>query len=242
MPIPSLPQEMIDHIIDFLHDDSVTLNRCCLVSRSWIKPTRTHIFNYVCFTRDLSQWKKNFPDLANSPAEYTRTLCFLQTECVTESDLNWIGSFKKVLRLEAHTQTSGESREPGSQGFPPFHSLLPAVRSLSVGWKVLRSQEVLDFICSFSHLEDLHVTSAGRIDDEDVAISRSPLLNGTFVLDTITADVAHQLSKLHGGCRFRRIVQKGGFISMRQFNEMRDLVERCSSTLEYIYIVCRTSA
>jgi len=46
-PIPQLPQELVDHIIDHLHDDPVTLNSCALVCHTWLPTSRLHIFSKI---------------------------------------------------------------------------------------------------------------------------------------------------------------------------------------------------
>lgn len=47
---PYLPQELVDHIIDHLHDDRLTLNHCSLVSRAWLPTSRLHLFAKVSLT------------------------------------------------------------------------------------------------------------------------------------------------------------------------------------------------
>ena len=47
---PYLPQELVDHIIDHLHDDRLTLNNCSLVSRAWLPTSRLHLFAKVSLT------------------------------------------------------------------------------------------------------------------------------------------------------------------------------------------------
>ncbi|KAG5640545.1 hypothetical protein DXG03_008125, partial [Asterophora parasitica] len=46
-PIPHLPQELVDHIIDHLYDDALTLNSCSLVSPSWLATSRLHLFSKI---------------------------------------------------------------------------------------------------------------------------------------------------------------------------------------------------
>lgn len=41
------PQELDDHIIDFLHDDRESLRRCSLVRKSWVDASRHHLFSAV---------------------------------------------------------------------------------------------------------------------------------------------------------------------------------------------------
>lgn len=42
-----LPQELINHIIDFCQDDFRALKMLCLVHRSWLAPSRKHLFRSV---------------------------------------------------------------------------------------------------------------------------------------------------------------------------------------------------
>jgi len=42
-----LPRELVDMIIDFLHDDKSSLHSCCLVTRSWLASSRYHLFYSV---------------------------------------------------------------------------------------------------------------------------------------------------------------------------------------------------
>lgn len=42
-----LPQELIDSIIDRLHDDAASLQSCALVSSAWRPSTRFHLFGSV---------------------------------------------------------------------------------------------------------------------------------------------------------------------------------------------------
>jgi len=42
-----LPLELIELIIDHLHDDSVALKACSLVSRTFLQPARVHLFENI---------------------------------------------------------------------------------------------------------------------------------------------------------------------------------------------------
>ena len=42
-----LPQELIDVIIDFLHDDNTSLSSCSLVVRAWLAPSHFHKFRVL---------------------------------------------------------------------------------------------------------------------------------------------------------------------------------------------------
>ncbi|KAF8489848.1 hypothetical protein JB92DRAFT_3246767, partial [Gautieria morchelliformis] len=38
-----LPGELIDQVIDHLHDDSPSLRACCITCRAWVPSARFHI-------------------------------------------------------------------------------------------------------------------------------------------------------------------------------------------------------
>ncbi|KIP02383.1 hypothetical protein PHLGIDRAFT_79196, partial [Phlebiopsis gigantea 11061_1 CR5-6] len=42
-----LAQELVDHIIDFLHNDPATLRSCTLVAHTWLPSSRFHLFSRV---------------------------------------------------------------------------------------------------------------------------------------------------------------------------------------------------
>ncbi|PBK93431.1 hypothetical protein ARMGADRAFT_928952, partial [Armillaria gallica] len=42
-----LPQELIDQIIDYLHDDTQTLRACSTVCRTWTQSSQRHIFCHI---------------------------------------------------------------------------------------------------------------------------------------------------------------------------------------------------
>jgi hypothetical protein len=47
-----LAQELVDHIIDFLHDDPTTLLQASTVSTAWLGRTRTHLCETTTITHD----------------------------------------------------------------------------------------------------------------------------------------------------------------------------------------------
>ena len=44
-----LPAEMLDHVVDHLHDARDALRNCCLVSKSWVPRARKHLFADIWF-------------------------------------------------------------------------------------------------------------------------------------------------------------------------------------------------
>ena len=159
---------------------SITLSTSCTTpqrhSSDVIDPTPFHLFNYVCFTDDLSKWKEKFPDPASLSAKYTRTLSY-HRRIVRDEDVKWIKSFTNVVRLEVLLSCCGRSTNMGGQvvafcNFPLAHE----VNSLTPGWGIFSSQEVFSFLCSLPHVEDLRFTKGLSIDNEDFNLRPCPCL------------------------------------------------------------------
>nr|GAT46366.1 predicted protein [Mycena chlorophos] len=51
MNLLNLPGEILDHIVDFLHDDAFTLRTCSLVCRALVPAARFHTFQHVALRR-----------------------------------------------------------------------------------------------------------------------------------------------------------------------------------------------
>ncbi|KAI0340736.1 hypothetical protein BDW22DRAFT_1378068 [Trametopsis cervina] len=50
--MPSIPQELVEIIVDYLYDDHTSLKTCSLVSQSWVAPSRYHLFGSVNIGHD----------------------------------------------------------------------------------------------------------------------------------------------------------------------------------------------
>ena len=113
MSNPHLPAELLDCIVDFLHDSKTALRNCCLVSKQWIPRTRRHLFSDVRFDTEkmLESWKEMFPDPSTSPGHYARILWVDYFE-VTAADAEaggWIRGFSRVVYLRMVTLKEGTS-------------------------------------------------------------------------------------------------------------------------------------
>lgn len=70
-----LAQELVDHIIDFLHNHPTTLLQASLVSRAWVGRTRTHLFKTIRITRPEQVTSSNLSYLTPL-CKYAQTLRF----------------------------------------------------------------------------------------------------------------------------------------------------------------------
>jgi len=101
---PYLPQEILDHIVGFLHDKPEALKACCLASKLWVPRTRIHLSANIesNSASDLESWGETFPDITNSLACQTRTLFVGCSQFVVATDAEeggWIRAFSRVERL-----------------------------------------------------------------------------------------------------------------------------------------------
>jgi hypothetical protein len=247
MSNPLLPPEILDHIVDLLHDNPRALVNCCLVSKSWVSRTRKHLFAHVRFgsAGDLELWKNTFLDPSNSPAYYTITLFVGCPQAITEADAEeggWIRTFSRVARLKVKSDLTNLD---GSKIRPViFQKFSPTLKSLRLVFTALPSSQVSNLVRSFPLLEDLALVgrdcSLGADDNphgpQAVAPSTSPPLTGPLVI-FLRGGIKHivcQLLSLPGGIHFRKLV-------LTWFHEedpslTTALIERCPYTLESLDI------
>jgi hypothetical protein len=236
---PSFPPEILDLITDHLHDEPTTLKTCCVVSKSWIHRTRTHLFATVkfCFLTsptNLKLWKKTFPDPSSSPAHHTRSLFISGLSAFTAAygdGGGWIRTFHNVVDLHLQSLGSDDYRVSLIQ----FHGFSPTLRSLRL---IFVFREVLDFICSFPLLEDLgFVPFGGGCDAWNTPLT-SPKLTGSLELrnSASTRPAIRQLLDLPGGLNFAKITVA---YRIENVESIIDLVSECSDTLKSLDIRCR---
>ena len=151
--LSTLPLDILELIVDDLHDEPATLKACCLVSKSSIPRTRKHLFARIeIYDSAAESWMKAFPDPSNSPTHYTRSLAIFKPSTVPAAFLDvggWIRAFDKVVSLHVEMFQGDDSRHLVS-----LHGLPPATKSLFLACTSVASPELLSFVCSFP-LEDL---------------------------------------------------------------------------------------
>ena len=246
MSNPHIPPEILDHVVDHLHDAQDTLRNCCLVSKSWIPRTRKHIFANVKFqvVEDARSWKKTFPSPGNSPARYAKTLYF-GLHIVSAADVEvggFIRGFSHVESLEMDSQGLFRSR---SSSLAPFHGFSPAVISLRMTFTDLPPPWIFDLILSFPLLKDLAVTidtmsTANGDSSEDAPAtaqsSRLPMFTGSLELH-LKGGMKHfirRLLSLPGGIRFQKLTLTWYYEG--DLSLIMALVEECHHTLESLNI------
>jgi hypothetical protein len=242
MTNPYLPPETLDYIVDLLHDKPETLKRCCLASKSWIPRTRKHIFADMgfYFIEDVRSWNETFPDPANSPACYAKTLYIGSHVSATDPEVGgWIRGFSRVERLEMHNQGLFIDR---SASFAPFHGFSSAVKSFRMTFAVLPRPWLFNLIFSFPLIEDLALTTHDNYDGSggETPIATQPSIQPMFTgslelyLKGGMEPFAGRLLSLLGGIHFRKLDLT--WLHDKDLSTTMALVEGYSHTLEFLDI------
>ena len=242
--MPSLPHELLDHIVDLLQDNQTSLRKCCLVSKSWIHRTRQYLFAVIRFqdVQNLRSWKKTYPDPSASPAHYTRALFIDSPRAVLAAEASkWIASFSSVEHL-GFAGTDVDVRG-GKLIFAPFRGFSPILKSLRVIiLKHFPFQHFFDLVLSFPLLEDLEVINYYNVSLDEggdagglppiVQPSNLPAFTGTLNLDLRggIGPIVLPLLAIPGGIHFRKLILSG--LGGEDILLTTALVERCSRTLE----------
>jgi len=228
MSDPVLPREILDYILDLLHNERETLKQCCLVSKSWVPRTRKYIFADIGFysVRTLESWNNAFSDPTNSPAPHVSTLTI---DCYPGDveGADWITTFSCVVQL----RLNGHPILP----FALFHGLSHNLKSLYVRYIEFSCPELFGFICSFPLLENLDLVGEEVLEDDANdfhGLQTSPPLTGSLKLVVFggMGSAPRHLLSLPNGLRFRELVFL--LVLEKDLRWIRELVSKCSDTLE----------
>ena len=234
-----LPPEVLDLIVDFLHDDRDALKACCLASKSWVHRTRQYLFVRVEFSLEshVKLWEETFPDPFNSPARYTRSLTihrFQEITSVANGVGCWIRAFSGIVRLHVNIYVYS-ARAVSSV---PLRGLSPALKSLRLTYGCsVPPSEIFGLVCSFPLLEDLALYTLGdnsEVDGWNIP-STSPKFTGYLDL-AIPGGIrptVDRLLELPSGLHFSKI---SVVCLVEDVKPMIDLVSECSDTLESLSI------
>ena len=234
-----LPPEILDLIVDFLHDEPDALKACYLASKSWVHRTRQYLFAHVEFSLEshVKLWEETFRDPSNSPARYTRSLTirrFRVINSVVNSVGGWIRTFSGIVRLQVDIHTYSAR----AVSFVPLRGLSPTLKSLRLAYgSSVPPSEIFGLVCSFPLLEDLALDALGNNSEVDgwKIPSTSPILTGCLDLG-ITGGIrpaVDRLLELPSGLHFSKISVS---CLIEDVESMIDLVSECSDTLESLSV------
>ena len=213
MLTPHLPAELLDHIVDLLHDENDPLKSCCLVSNSWIPRARKHLFARVSFhtVAHLQSWRETFRDPLASPAYYTKSLlinCPYAFAGINTEDCRWIST---AVEFEVDAREVNID-EPSAIPFVLFHGFSPAVEVFAATFTSSSTSRILNLVYLFSLLKDLILVTYQPTGDDHrqpavTQPSNPPAFTGTLGIfpEAGMEHIASQLLSLPNGLHFREL-------------------------------------
>ncbi|KAJ7162978.1 hypothetical protein C8R46DRAFT_999382 [Mycena filopes] len=134
-----LPQELIDRIIDELHDDWHSLAACGLVCWEWVPASRFHLFSEITLQRTaqlrclMHQQFRPFLDMvatgSTTFAPFISHLTLQELDATPTAGEQFRSAFAILSKLSAIT--SLEFKHWRALGSQPIHNLLPQLTGLS---------------------------------------------------------------------------------------------------------------
>ena len=155
-PMVHLAQELVDHIIDFLHDDPAALLRVSLVSRVWVGRSRTHLCESLKIS--LSKIPPLDPSYLTPLCGYVKTLHFTwPTDATDPSTI--LNSFENS---EPHTLAihSCELHNLDEQTIRRYFAKFPciSIKALELHGISLTRGTFLIFLSLFPNVDDLIIS------------------------------------------------------------------------------------
>ena len=231
---PSVPQEIVDEILDHLAADFDfrSLKLCALVSRSWVPSCRRHLFRIVVFTTvKVARWRKRFPVPEEGPAHHVRDLHFSigGYHCAPEKFAEHTPWFTNVERLILSELGAFQPLwRPSSWRLPQ------SVTSLTVEANTITLVQIRDIMMQLPDLDNLSLLGSLPVGDRRTLLGTETVLRGRFsgrlrlVKGYAAEEVMNILLDIPTGLRFTEVQICG----MREcfFSTVR-LAEACAKTL-----------
>ncbi|KAJ7235715.1 hypothetical protein B0H12DRAFT_135040, partial [Mycena haematopus] len=173
---PILPPEVIDLIIDNLHDHPPTLRTCSLISRNWLGGSRYHLFNGMyLFARNFLAFRELLKSPYNTLCFHLRNLHAIGLTHELAYLLPLLPGFCRLRSLNIHgNPLRYDYQVPGAETFPFIHSLTLSRASFA------SYPSFSDFLSRFPSLKTLALDRI-LFDDQENLIP--PALN--LVLDAL---------------------------------------------------------
>ena len=182
--IPTIPQEIIDEILDHLATDSdfgsrqSSLQSCALVSKSWVPSCRRHLFHTIHFAlMSMTRWLETFPVPEESPARHVRHLHF------------WIGHYDGVPEnFFKYTPWFTNAEKVALQvderfrplPIPSFWRLPQSVTSLTISGSMVTLPQVQKVMVQLPNLNNLVLSGVPAPMDRRALAGIGTVLRGGF--------------------------------------------------------------
>ncbi|KAJ7088285.1 hypothetical protein C8R44DRAFT_751861 [Mycena epipterygia] len=231
-PTSQLAQELVDHIITFLHDSPADWPACALVSRSWVHTAQSHIFRQICFVSAQStnedRWAR-FQQISHiSPhlIHHVRQLHVADSAVSSETFLA-ICNFP-FARLDGASVQLGTVTPSFTLAVQKLFSL-PTLRRVQIWDECSRSLEHLELSCSLGEAEGFHFAQQSSL-----AIRLESL-----AIRTVDIDVLEWLTPTHcpldfSGLRALSLCKYTDLLGSETFAPALQTIETLDLTSEYV--------
>ena len=120
--IQTLPQELIDNIVDHLHDDKKSLSSASTISHSWLLSCRFHLFRCIHIKRSRVSPIDDFAQfLETSPSICPIIECLdIKGRLNTTVLFRILSCLDRLTSLKLETQFQSVESEPTTSSFPPI--------------------------------------------------------------------------------------------------------------------------
>ena len=184
-----IPQDIIDEISDHIAVDTdlsgtlqpgalKSLRACSLVSKSWTRSSRRHLFRTVVFaSKYMDRWLEMFPVLEDSPARHVRELRIWTggTDCVPEDlfqHTHWFSNVEKMSLI-------------GYGGTPPLRRpslwrLPQSITFLFVNTNAITLLQLRDIMAQLPNVDDLTLLGFLAPADRTGLLGIGSVLRGNF--------------------------------------------------------------
>ncbi|KAH9947976.1 hypothetical protein B0H21DRAFT_300205 [Amylocystis lapponica] len=160
--MPTIPPEMCDYVINFLHDDTRALGACSLTCRAWVPATQVHLFRNISL--DNSKLFTAFCRLLHTAPHlgyHVRELSIARTSVAVNCDVNDPEAGLNLCSILTHLS--------GIQTLGFYLTHLPSVPTLGfyvplteltlVACRFPAFDDFIDLFYSFPQLEHLHLVT-----------------------------------------------------------------------------------
>jgi len=202
--VTTIPQELVDTIVDYLHADLHVLATCGIVCRAWLPSSRYHLFQCVFLN---PQNTSKFSELLSSPCSTIATsVQFLEisNEVIgrqNQSLYQWLehsmihlADLTAVKSLRIRNMVWSEVKPETKSILLCSFRILRELELWGVDFKTLT--QLLDIACAFPSLERISVDDLGWV-DPSFEPPRSPERRLPSTLHTLHLGYCYKRDILH---------------------------------------------
>ena len=257
-----LPQELVDHIMSMLKNDLRSLKACSATCKVMVASARRLIHRKICLSSEKNWELLTFEErraylsgerlglavrvlseiAAHGLLSYARQLSINLDWDFTPANLHPYNHHFQCFDRIQELSISRLDTQGFLKGFDTyFANFVPTLRSLHLDGPTGETQDILNFICRFPHLDDLTLKVPISVDPHDRRTWRAgslpivksvPPFRGRLKLDGIIEGrgyVLQQLISLPGERRFRSIDFRNC-----EFEAEQPIVDACCGTLDSV--------